>query len=123
MPRTREVRVRRVYDRAEPGDGARVLIDGIWPRGVRKDDLDHDEWVKDIAPSAELRTWFGHDPDRFDRFSTRYRAELEADSRREALDHLRGLAKDGPVTLLTATKDVRHSHAAVLADLLGNRHG
>jgi uncharacterized protein YeaO (DUF488 family) len=89
---------------------------------VRKDDLDHDEWVKDIAPSSELRKWFGHEPDRFERFSTRYQAELEADPGRVALDHLRGLAKDGPVTLLTATKDLRHSHAAVLADLLGNHH-
>lgn len=123
MPRTWDVRVRRIYDQAEPGDGARVLIDGMWPRGVRKDDLDHDEWVKDIAPSSELRTWFGHEPDRFDRFTTRYQEELEAGPGREALDHLRALTKDGTVTLLTATKDLRHSHAAVVADLLNGRPG
>lgn len=109
------VRVRRVYDAPSPDDGRRVLVDRVWPRGVRKDDLPHDEWLRDVAPSTELRKWFGHDPSRFAEFRRRYRAELDGN---EALDHLREMAGAGPLTLITATKDVDHSHATVLAELL-----
>lgn len=114
------VRVRRVYDNAEQNDGTRVLVDRVWPRGVRKDTLEMDEWVKGIAPSTELRKWYGHDPDRYAEFRRRYRDELNSEAGREALDELSNAAKGKTLTLLTATKDVEHSHAAVLAELLRN---
>jgi uncharacterized protein YeaO (DUF488 family)/DNA-binding MarR family transcriptional regulator len=112
------VRIRRVYDETEPGEGARVLVDRLWPRGLRKDAVELDEWLKDVAPSAELRTWFGHAPERFAEFTSRYHAELETVAGQAALNRLQELAKGRPLTLLTATKDVEHSHATVLADLL-----
>lgn len=110
------VQVRRIYDDVADGDGTRVLVDRVWPRGLRKDDARYDEWLKDVAPSTELRTWYGHDPDRFDEFRRRYRAELDGS---DALDTLRGLAEGGTLTLLTATKDPERSQAAVLRELLG----
>jgi uncharacterized protein YeaO (DUF488 family) len=112
------IQVRRIYDEPAPADGARVLVDRVWPRGVRKDAARLDEWAKDLAPSAGLRTWYRHDPAKFGEFRERYRAELAAPGAREALARLRGLAADQPVTLLTATKDVGLSQAAVLAELL-----
>lgn len=121
MTGQRPVRVRRVYDEPGSEDGVRVLVDRLWPRGIRKDALDLDDWNKDVAPSAELREWFGHDPEKFTEFTSRYRDELAAGPGRAALEGLRALSHRGPLTLLTATKDVEHSHAAVLADLLG-RH-
>lgn len=114
----KEIRVRRVYDEPTPDDGARVLVDRIWPRGLRTDAAHLDEWVKDVAPSTTLRRWFGHDPGKFAEFESRYRQELDEPARRAALDTLRELAERGPVTLLTATRDVPHSHVAVLAELL-----
>jgi uncharacterized protein YeaO (DUF488 family) len=114
-----DIHVRRVYDPPEPGNGTRVLVDRLWPRGVRKDALPLDEWVKDVAPSSELRTWYGHDPAKFGEFCRRYTEELSGGAPRAALDHLAALAAGGgPVTLLTATRDVDHSQAAVLAGLL-----
>jgi uncharacterized protein YeaO (DUF488 family) len=114
-----DIRVRRVYEEPAAADGARVLVDRIWPRGLRKDAARLDEWAKDVAPSTELRTWYGHDPAKFDEFKRRYRAELGEPAAREGLDRLRALAVGGrPVTLLTATKDVDISQAAVLAGLL-----
>lgn len=113
-----DIRVRRVYDEPSPEDGARVLVDRIWPRGMRKDAARLDEWAKDVAPSAELRTWYQHDPAKFDEFRRRYTAELAEPGAREALNRIRTLAADRPVTLLTATKDLDLSQAAVLAGLL-----
>jgi uncharacterized protein YeaO (DUF488 family) len=113
-----DIRVRRVYDEPSPADGARVLVDRVWPRGMRKDAARLDEWEKDVAPSAELRTWYQHDPAKFDEFRRRYAAELGEPGPREALARIRALAADGPVTLLTATKDLNISQAAVLAGLL-----
>ncbi|MET9272968.1 DUF488 family protein [Kribbella sp. NPDC003557] len=113
-----DVRVRRVYDQAASDDGARVLVDRVWPRGLRKDAVVLDLWLKDVAPSTELRTWYGHVPDRFTQFRERYRDELKAESARPALHHLHTLAKESTLTLLTATRDVEHSQAAVLAELL-----
>lgn len=110
------MRLRRVYDEIEPGDGTRVLIDRVWPRGVAKGSFD--EWIKDVAPSTELRKWFGHDPDKFPEFRKRYLAELKDPERAAALNRIRELQKSGPLTIVTATKDVDHSHAAVLASLL-----
>lgn len=116
MPR--RIRVRRVYDEPGPADGARVLVDRMWPRGLRKDEAALDEWVKEVAPSTELRTWFGHDPDKFEQFRSRYRDELATPARRTALEHLRTLSEDSSLTLLTATRDVARSNAAVLAEVL-----
>jgi uncharacterized protein YeaO (DUF488 family) len=113
-----EVRVRRVYDGPEPDDGVRVLVDRVWPRGLTKDKAALGEWCKEVAPSTELRKWYGHDPDRFGEFTRRYETELADAERAGALNHLRDLAKRGPVTLLTATKEVDISQAEVLADLL-----
>lgn len=111
-----DVRVRRVYEDASRQDGTRVLVDRVWPRGVSKDRAQLDDWVKEAAPSTELRRWYGHDPDRFTEFKKRYRAELTSGEAAEALDRLRALAASGRLTLLTATKDVDLSQAAVLAE-------
>jgi uncharacterized protein YeaO (DUF488 family) len=116
-----EIRVRRVYDAPSPEDGARVLVDRVWPRGLRKDAARLDEWAKDVAPSAELRTWYRHDPAKFDEFRQRYTAELAQPGPREAIGRLRALAGDQPVTLLTATRELNLSQAAVLAGLLRGR--
>jgi uncharacterized protein YeaO (DUF488 family) len=116
------VQVKRVYDDAEPGDGRRVLVDRLWPRGLRKDAAGFDEWLREVAPSATLRRWYRHEPARFAEFATRYRAELAEPERAEALGRLREYAAAG-LTLLTATKDVPHSHAAVLADVIGESVG
>jgi uncharacterized protein YeaO (DUF488 family) len=113
-----DIRVHRVYEQPSPQDGARVLVDRIWPRGMRKDAAHLDEWEKDVAPSVGLRTWYHHDPAKFDEFRRRYTAELACPAPVEALNRIRALAAHGPVTLLTATKDVSLSEAAVLAELL-----
>ena len=113
-----KVRVRRVYEEPERGDGTRVLVDRIWPRGLTKARAALDEWCKDVAPSSELRKWYNHDPARFEDFGRRYRAELEDPQRAQALAHLRELAQDRQLTLLTATSQPQISEAAVLAELL-----
>lgn len=113
-----EIRVRRIYEEPGPGDGARILVDRVWPRGVKKADAKLDEWAKDLAPSAGLRTWYGHDPAKFAEFRRRYLAELEQAGARDRLAAVRALARERPVTLLTATRDVDISQAAVLAGLL-----
>ncbi len=112
------IRVTRVYDDVSPDDGQRVLVDRIWPRGVRKDDPRVGIWCKEVAPSKELREWYHHQPERFDEFASRYKAELR-DS--PALEELRTLTKRGVVTLVTATRDLDISQAAVLANLLKSR--
>ena len=113
-----EIRVRRVYDAPSPADGARVLVDRIWPRGLRKDAARLTEWAKDAAPSTELRQWYGHDPEKFQEFRRRFLDELSGRPQRAELGKLRALAAAGPVTLLTATRDVDISQAAVLAEVL-----
>jgi uncharacterized protein YeaO (DUF488 family) len=95
-----------------------VLVDRIWPRGLTRAKAALDEWCKDVAPSDELRKWYGHDPARFEEFGRRYRLELQDPKRAEALAHLRAVAKDRPLTLLTATRQADISEAAVLATLL-----
>jgi uncharacterized protein YeaO (DUF488 family) len=109
-----EVRARRVYEPAEQSDGRRVLVDRLWPRGLSKERARLDEWLKTVAPSDELRRWYGHQPGKFAEFTRRYEAELEEPERAEAVRHLREEASSGPVTLLTATKDLEHSEAVVL---------
>lgn len=115
---TGHVAFRRVYDPASPDDGVRVLVDRIWPRGLRKDSLALTEWLRDIAPSTELRQWYNHQPERFTEFRRRYLTELATPPHRDAAEHLRRIAADSDVTLLTATRDVDHSQAAVLAHWL-----
>jgi uncharacterized protein YeaO (DUF488 family) len=113
-----QVQVRRVYDPPEADDGQRVLVDRLWPRGLSKARAHLDEWCKQVAPSTELRQWYGHDPDRYAEFARRYRAELEDRDHRQPLDHLRDLAAHGRLTLLTASKRSDISEATVLADVL-----
>ena len=115
MCRESRIRIARIYEDIDPDDGQRVLVDRIWPRGIRKDDPRVGIWRKDVAPSKELREWYHHQPERFDEFAARYEAELAGSP---ALQELRELAKSGVVTLVTATRDVDGSHAAVLAKLL-----
>ncbi len=116
----RKPHVKRVYDDPSPDDGIRVLVDRVWPRGLTKERAQLAEWCKAVAPSTELRSWYSHDPKRFDEFVRRYQAELKDPERAEAFAHLESLAAQSRrLTLLTATKDVELSQAAVLAGLLG----
>ena len=108
----------RVYDPVRPGDGTRVLVDRLWPRGIRKDDPRTGRWLKNIAPSSELRHWYNHAPAKFVEFAQRYTAELDEPTAADALDELRALAAAGPVTLVTATRELEFSHLAVLVSLL-----
>jgi uncharacterized protein YeaO (DUF488 family) len=117
------VRIGRVYDAPRDGDGRRVLVDRLWPRGLAKEAAAIDEWLKAVAPSSELRRWYGHDPALFEEFGRRYTQELSAPPQSEALARLRYLASTGPVTLLTATRDLPHSQAAVLAGKLAPADG
>lgn len=117
------VQIKRIYDEPDRSDGIRVLVDRIWPRGMSKARAHLDDWCKQIAPSTELRKWYGHDPARFDEFTRRYRAELSDADRAAALTNLRQLARQGKMlTLLTATKEFQISEAAVLADLIKARN-
>jgi uncharacterized protein YeaO (DUF488 family) len=114
------IEVVRVYDdEGRLGGEHRVLVDRLWPRGIRKDALEHDEWARELAPSTELRVWYGHVSERFEEFARRYREELARPEAVEVLERLRAIAKRRRVVLLTATRDVEHSAAAVLAELLG----
>jgi uncharacterized protein YeaO (DUF488 family) len=108
------VRVARIYEEPSDADGRRILVDRLWPRGVSKERAKLDDWCKAVAPSTELRRWYGHEPERFEEFSARYRAELAEDERAAALAHIAEQAKAGTVTLLTATKQPDLSEAAVL---------
>jgi uncharacterized protein YeaO (DUF488 family) len=110
--------VKRVYDPPEPDDGRRVLVDRLWPRGLRKDAAELDEWLREVAPSDELRRWYGHEPARFDEFRHRYADELAEPDRAAAFDRLAGMAADGPLTLLTATRDLDRALTVVLAERL-----
>ncbi|MEV8428691.1 DUF488 domain-containing protein [Streptomyces chartreusis] len=112
------VRIRRVYEAPEPGDGVRVLVDRLWPRGLSKDAAHVDEWPKGLTPSTELRRWYHAGAGSYEEFTDRYEAELDAPDAAELLDHVRELAGRGAVTLLTASKSPERSHAAVLARLL-----
>ncbi|RMI47419.1 DUF488 family protein [Actinomadura harenae] len=106
--------MRRAYDPPEAADGARVLVDRLWPRGLSREHAELTEWDKQVAPSDELRRWYGHDPAKRAGFADRYRTELDDPERVEIVRHLRELAESGPVTLLTATKEIEASHLPVL---------
>lgn len=119
MTLARNVRLKRAYEAASAGDGERILVDRLWPRGVRKSDLKIDEWMKEVAPSGELRRWFGHDADRWDEFQRRYRRELSDHA--GMLSDLRRRAREGAITLVYAAKDEQHNDAVVLRKaILGN---
>jgi uncharacterized protein YeaO (DUF488 family) len=113
------IQIKRVYESADPADGQRFLIDRLWPRGLRKDEVPLKAWLKDIAPSNELRQWFHHHPDQWTEFRHRYTAELETLS--EALQPLQDAMRHGKVTLLYGSKDVDHNNAVVLKEFL-ERH-
>jgi uncharacterized protein YeaO (DUF488 family) len=117
-PPGRRVEIRRVYHDAPSRGVRRVLVDRLWPRGIAKADAPIDEWVKDVAPSTELRRWYGHDPDKFREFATRYRAELKTGPAKHALARLRDQSSRGRVALVTATRDLEHSGAQVLFSVL-----
>lgn len=110
------IRLKRAYEPAEPGDGRRFLVDRLWPRGVRKEALPLDAWLKDVAPSPALRTWFAHDPARWEEFRRRYLAELRAND--AALAPIRAAARRGTVTLVYSTRDPERNSAAILRDHL-----
>ena len=118
-PAAADVRLKRAYDPPDRGDGRRILVDRLWPRGVSKAEAAIDEWLKEIAPSTELRKWFGHDPDRWAGFRRRYTEEIHGHD--ELLAHLRQLARQGPVTLVYSARDEIHNDAVVLRDVLLGR--
>jgi uncharacterized protein YeaO (DUF488 family) len=109
------VRIKRAYEPPARGDGVRILVDRLWPRGLRKDDAHFDQWRKDVSPSTELRKYYGHRPERFAEFAKRYGAELRRRDAAAAVHEIAELTRRRPVTLLTAARDLEHSEAAVLA--------
>ena len=115
---SKHLNFRRVYEEPAANDGERVLIDRLWPRGLSKEKAHIDLWLKDVAPSRDLRAWFGHDPAKYDEFRRRYEAELAEEPARSALATLREHIKRGPVTVVYGARDSDHSNAAVLRELL-----
>ena len=113
------VKTKRVYDPASPDDGKRILIDRLWPRGIKKERAKIEAWLKDIAPSDELRKWFSHDPAKWPDFEKRYAAELKKKS--ALVERLKTEAKKGTITLLYASKEARYNNAAVLKELIEHR--
>ncbi len=113
------IKIKRIYEPEEPSDGYRVLVDRLWPRGVARAGAKLDEWLKDIAPSTELRKWFHHEPERWDEFVKRYQAELQLPSQAEHLERLREIASDRTVTLLYGARNEGRNHAIVVRDMLG----
>ena len=110
------IKIKRIYEQPDPADGQRLLVDRLWPRGLSKEQAGVDRWLKEIAPSDELRRWYGHDPGKWQEFRSRYRGELEA--KRELLDQLADLARGQTVTLLYAAKDEEKNNAVVLKEVL-----
>jgi uncharacterized protein YeaO (DUF488 family) len=114
------VHLKRVYDPPARGDGVRILVDRVWPRGKTKDAAHVHEWIKELGPSTELRKWFNHDPARWKEFQAKYHAELKSPEQRERLDHLRQLAAKRPLTLVYGAKDTEHNQAVVIAEELAS---
>ena len=115
---TLDVRIKRAYDPVEDGDGYRILIDHVWPRGVSRERAHLNDWARELAPSDELRKWFNHDPARFAEFRARYRDELA--DHNERVDELRRRAASGPLTIVYAARDREHNNAVVLSELLSD---
>lgn len=120
MSKTLQLSIKRAYLPPAPSDGRRVLVDRLWPRGLSRQEAELDDWMKAVAPTPDLRKWFGHDPERFAEFRRLYRLELSTNS---ALADLMNLAKQGPLTLLYAAKDERHNHALVLSEYMMEMEG
>jgi len=112
------LKTKRAYDKKEAGDGKRILIDRLWPRGLSKAEAAIDEWLKDLGPSTELRKWFGHDPERWTEFKKRYVAELTAADKQELLENIAQQAKRNNVTLVYSAKDREHNDVRVLEELV-----
>lgn len=112
------MKLKRMYDTAERSDGVRILVDRLWPRGISKDGAAIDEWMKDLAPSNRLRTWFGHKPERWPEFRKRYRKELGTPEKRKMLENIRRISTIATVTLLYSAKDTDQNNAVALAELL-----
>jgi len=117
---THSVRIQRVYE-GKPTSGKVVLVDRLWPRGIKKEQLGTDLWLREIGPSDELRRWFGHRPERWDEFRRRYRAELDQPRQQELLGQLLQLARKGPLTLLYGARDTERNEAAVIRELIEER--
>jgi uncharacterized protein YeaO (DUF488 family) len=112
----KNITIKRVYEPAAKSDGARVLVDRVWPRGITREKAALDLWLREIAPSTDLRKWFGHDPARWDEFRNRYAKELDSNS--ESIEQLKGVIAKGPVTLLYSAHDAEHNQAVALLDYL-----
>lgn len=110
----KSIKIKRVYEARDPGDGKRILIDRLWPRGLTKEKASVDLWLKEIAPSAELRKWFGHDPEKWEEFKTKYRAELRENNAQ--VQHLKDELENGNVTLVYGAKDEEHNDAVVIQE-------
>ena len=115
-PSATAIRIKRIYEAPSPGDGTRILVDRLWPRGVKKSDAAVSQWMKELAPSSELRKWFGHDPARWKEFRRRYESELAGNAR--LLEQLRAVARKGPLTLVYSAHDQIHNQAVVLREIL-----
>lgn len=110
------LKLKRVYDDVSKQDGKRILVDGVWPRGIKKEDLEYDEWYKDIAPSTDLRKWFDHDPNKWEAFKKKYKKELK--DQQERVDKIKEDADGHNVTLLYAAKDTEHNQAVVIKEYI-----
>jgi uncharacterized protein YeaO (DUF488 family) len=117
-----DIRLKRVYDQPAADDGYRILVDRVWPRGIRKEDLRLDEWLKEIAPSSALRKWFGHDPEKWPRFVERYSRELE-EQHGPQVKRLAAIAADGRLTLVFGASDRQHNNAMALMEYLRHPRG
>lgn len=113
------LKLKRVYEDVSEQDGKRILVDGVWPRGIRKEDLEHDEWYKDIAPSTDLRKWFDHDADKWAEFKKKYKKELK--DHKELVDQIKKDADGHNVTLLYAAKDTEHNQAVVIKEYIDGK--
>jgi uncharacterized protein YeaO (DUF488 family) len=114
------IKIKRIYDPASRDDGKRILVDRLWPRGIKKNEAEINEWLKDIAPSDGLRKWFSHDPNKWQEFKNKYIKELKNNS--ELIEKLKAVAKKEKVTLLFSAKDIEHNNAVVLKELLEENH-
>src|SRR5512135_2901215 len=112
------IKIKRIYDPASPDDGKRIYVDRLWPRGMKKEEVKMDEWLKEISPSDDLRKWFGHDPSKYAEFKRRYRKELEKHS--EVLERIRKEGRKETVTLLFSAKDAEHNNATVMKEILSS---
>ena len=112
------LKTKRVYEKRDPGDGKRILVDRLWPRGLKREEAGIDEWMKELAPSEELRRWFGHDPEKWPEFRQRYTRELLAPDKVRLLDRVVRMAREGNVTIVYGARDTEHNNAKVLEEIM-----